>query len=106
MSVHLVLRDKSETMKTMDETAKARFDTRLSVKEKRLLEKAATIGGFRSLSDFVLRAARKQAEEIINRHELIIASERDSEIFFDAIINPEPPNKKLREAAEKFKLAK
>jgi uncharacterized protein (DUF1778 family) len=89
-----------------EETAKTRFDTRLSVKEKKLLEKAASIGGFRSLSEFVLRAAQRQAEEIIRKHELVIASEKDSAIFFETILNPEAPNKKLKDAAKKFKLAK
>ena len=85
---------------------KTRFDTRLSVEEKKLLEKAAKIGCFRSLSEFVLRAAQKQAEEIIEKHELVLASDRDSALFFETILNPEAPNNKLMEAAKKYKLAK
>lgn len=88
------------------EARKTRFDTRLSIEEKKLLEKAAKIGGYRSLSEFVLRAAKKQAQEIVKRHELVIASQRDSEIFFEAILNPEEPNNKLKTAAKKYKLAK
>ena len=87
-------------------TGKARFDARLSVEEKELFETAAELGGFRSLTEFVLRSAHKRAKEIIAEHELIIASKRDSEVFFNAILNPEPPNAKLKAAAEKFKKQK
>ena len=84
-------------------TGKARFDARLSAEEKALFEKAAELGGFRSLTEFVLRSAHKRAKEIIDEYELIIASKRDSDIFFNAILNPEPPNAKLKAAAAKFK---
>ena len=86
-----------------DVPGKARFDARLSIEEKELFERAARLGGFRSLTEFVLRSAHRRAEEIILEHEVILASKRDSEVFFNAILNPEPPNSKLRAAAEKFK---
>jgi uncharacterized protein (DUF1778 family) len=85
-------------------TGKTRFDTRLPVQQKLLLEKAALIGGYRSLSDFVLLSAQEKALEIIKEHELVIASKKDSEIFFDAILNPKKPGKSLTEAAKEFKL--
>lgn len=84
-------------------SGKARLEARLSVEEKEFLEKATALGGFRSLTEFVLRSAKKEAEEIVSRHELVIASKRDSEVFFNAILNPEPPNEKLVAAANKFK---
>lgn len=85
---------------------KARFDTRLSIEEKMLFEKAAEIGGYRSLTDFVLKSVRKRAYEIIKEYETILASERDNEVFFNTIINPPKPNEKLIAAAEKFKKGK
>ena len=87
-------------------TSKTRFDARLSVEEKELFEKAAELGGFRSLTEFILRSAQKRAKEIIEEHELIIASKRDGELFFDLILNPEKPNAKLVAAAEKYKKGK
>jgi uncharacterized protein (DUF1778 family) len=83
-------------------SGKARFDARLSIEEKELFEKAAELGGFRSLTEFVLRAAHSRAKEIIDEHELVLGSNRDSEIFFNAILNAEKPNSKLLAAAEKF----
>lgn len=81
----------------------ARFDTRLSKEQKDFFERAARLGGFRSLTDFVVLTVQKRAKEIILESERIIASQRDSEIFFEAITNPGKPNKKLSEAAKDYK---
>ena len=82
---------------------KARFDTRLSKEQKDFFERAAILGGYRSLTDFVILTVQKKAKEIIEERERIIASNRDSEIFFDAISNPDKPNKELLSAANEFK---
>lgn len=79
-----------------------RFDTRLSKSQKQLFEDAAAVGGYRNLSDFILRAAQEKADEIIREHNRIIASQKDSEIFFDAIFNPQAPNENLKKAAKKY----
>lgn len=82
---------------------KARFDTRLSKEQKVLFERAAQIGGYRSLTDFVVLTVQEKAKEIISEKEQIIASERDGEIFFDAITNSPKANKDLINAANKYK---
>jgi uncharacterized protein (DUF1778 family) len=84
-------------------TDKARFDTRLTKEQKQFFERAATIGGFRSLSDFVILTVQEKAREIIREEESILASQRDSEIFFDAIVNIDKPNEELISAANQFK---
>ena len=81
----------------------ARFDTRLPKAQKQLFEKASVIGGYRSLSDFIVQAAQEKATEIIKEREQIIASERDSAIFFNEIIKSKKPNKSLRRAVDKYK---
>ena len=80
----------------------ARFDTRLSKKQKELLEKAARLGGYRSLTDFVLNTAQERAVEIIKKKEQVINSEKDSKIFFEAVTNPGAPNEELVSAAKKY----
>ncbi len=85
---------------------KTRLEARLSAEEKAFFERAAALGGFRSLTEFVLRSAKQHAEEIVKQHEMVIASKKDSEVFFNAILNAEPPNEKLVAAAKKFKKAK
>lgn len=80
----------------------ARFDARLPKEQKELFEKAAQLGGYRNLTDFVIGAVDEKAKEIIKEKEQIIASERDRKIFFDAITNPQPPNKALINALKDY----
>ncbi|MCL6102000.1 MAG: DUF1778 domain-containing protein [Bacteroidetes bacterium] len=82
---------------------KTRFDTRLSKEQKLFFERAAQLGGYRNLTDFVILTVQNRAKEIIEEREKIIASMKDSEIFFDAILNPNSPNSDLLLAAEDYK---
>jgi len=81
---------------------KTRFDTRLTKEQKLFFERAATIGGFRSLTDFVILTVQEKAKEIIRENESVLTSQRDSEIFFDAIVNADKPNNELISAAEVY----
>lgn len=81
---------------------KARFDTRLSKEQKLIFEKAALLGGYRSLSDFIILTAQEKARKIIQESETILASEKDSELFFNALMNAEKPNQKLITAAKDY----
>jgi uncharacterized protein (DUF1778 family) len=83
---------------------KARFDAKIPKAQKQLFEYAASLGGFRTLTDFIINAVQEKANTIIKEHNTILASEKDREIFFDALMNPPGPNKKLRDAAERYKL--
>jgi len=76
----------------------ARFDTRLPKEQKELFEKAAYLGGYRNLTDFIVRVVQEKAKEIIQEKEQIIASKRDSQVFFDAITNPQSPSETLKNA--------
>ncbi len=51
------------------------------------------------------KAAQEMANAIIKEYNTILASERDHEILFDAIVTPPGPNKKLCDAAERYKLS-
>ena len=89
-------------MKTLE---KARFDTRLPKEQKELFEYAASLGGFRTLTEFVVFALQERAKMIIEEHDAILSSKRDHELFFKAIMNPTKPNLKLKNAALHFKNA-
>ena len=80
----------------------ARFDARLPKEQKQFFERAAALGGFRSLTDFVILTVQEKAKEIILENEQIIASEKDSQIFFDAITNPKNPSETLKNALEGY----
>lgn len=75
-----------------------RFNARLPKEQKVLFEKAAYLGGYRSLTDFIIHTAQEKAKEIINKETEFITSERDAEFFFDALINPKQPSETLKKA--------
>jgi uncharacterized protein (DUF1778 family) len=82
---------------------KARFDIRLSKDKKLIIEKAAILGGYRHLSDFVVSTVYERAQMIIQKSETILTSQRDNEIFFNALVNPPEPNEALVSAANQYK---
>ena len=79
-----------------------RFDARIPRDQIGLFQKAAELGGFRSLTEFVIYSAGVQAEIIIRKHESMLASERDSVIFFNTIMNPPVPNDRLKKAFKEY----
>jgi uncharacterized protein (DUF1778 family) len=81
----------------------ARFDAKLPKEQKQLFEKAALLGGYRNLTDFIILTVQKKAQEIIQEHEQILESQRDCEVFFEAITNPQKSNTLLRQALEEYK---
>jgi uncharacterized protein (DUF1778 family) len=88
------------TMKTLEKT---RFDTRLPKAQKEYFEYAASLGGFRTLTDFVIYAAQQQADNVMEKHNNIILSKKDAEVFFNTILNPPKPNDALKKAANAYK---
>jgi uncharacterized protein (DUF1778 family) len=89
-------------MKSLQTT---RFDVRLPKEQKEYFEYAATLGGFRTLTEFVIYSGNQQASQIVEKHNSILASKRDQEIFFKALLNPQPPGTRLKQAANRYKKA-
>ncbi len=87
-------------MKTLE---KARFDTRLTKEQKDFFELAANLGGFRTLTEFVIASVQERAKDIVEEHNKIISSKRDQMIFFNEITNPSDPNMALKKAAKRYK---
>lgn len=80
----------------------SRVDARLPKSQKEFFERATSLGGFRSLTDFLLSSAQEKAEEIINDREIIALTERDKQIFIEAILNPAEPNEALKAAKREY----
>lgn len=80
----------------------ARFDARLSQEQKEFFEKAARLGGYRSLTDFVILTVQEKASEIIKEKEQILASEKDGVVFFEAVTAYKKPNKTLKNAFKDY----
>lgn len=86
----------------MDTQEKSRFDTRLSGKQKELFELAAQLGGYKTLSEFILSSAQQQADHILERHRQILVDEADRKIFFKALLQPPKPNANLKRAMARY----
>ncbi|MBL4651793.1 MAG: DUF1778 domain-containing protein [Flavobacteriales bacterium] len=80
-----------------------RIEFRISPEDKKMFQRAQRLSGSRTFSGFVTRTVRAKSVEIIGENERILASQRDKEIFFKAILADIEPNKVLTEAAERFK---
>lgn len=90
-----------ETTKVKSE----RIDIRVSPEEKEIFLKAQKLSGERSFTAFITRIIKSKSLEIIEKNEQILASDRDREIFFEALMKDQEPNQVLKEAADKYKLS-
>lgn len=88
-----------ETQVNKDE----RIEIRISSQDKSIFKRAQKLSGDKTFSSFIVRAVRIHAEHIISEKERILASNRDREIFFDAVFKNQQPNENLVEAAKRYK---
>lgn len=80
-----------------------RIELRISSKDKRIFKRAQKLSGDKSFSSFIVRVVKEQAEEIIAKNDRIIATEKDRQVFFDAVFGNDKPNQNLIEAAKRHK---
>ena len=83
-----------------------RIELRVSSTDKRIFRRAQKLSGDKSFSSFIVRIVKKQAEEIVAKNDRIIATERDRQVFFDAVFGDTKPNQNLVEAAKRYKSRK
>jgi uncharacterized protein (DUF1778 family) len=79
-----------------------RLEARLTKQQKDLIQRAADIQG-RTVSDFIITVAQKEAQQVIREHEVISLSTEASRKFVDLLLNPPEPNEYLRKAYEDSK---
>lgn len=89
-------------MPQTDTIEKARFDGQLPKEQKKFFERAALLAGYKNLTEFIFSTVQEKAETIVINHETLLASERDKEIFFNAIMNPPEPNDELIAANKRY----
>ena len=83
---------------------KTRFDARLTKEQKEIFEYAASLTGSRSLTEFVISSAQKEADKVIEKKQVtLLASKTDQEIFFNTLTHPPKPNARLIKAMTKYK---
>jgi uncharacterized protein (DUF1778 family) len=83
-------------------TRAERLETRVTVEQKSLIERAAALQG-RTLTDFVLTSVQDAARRAIEEHQQLALSVRDSEAFVDALLNPKPVNDRLRDTVRRYR---
>ncbi|HLO79769.1 MAG TPA: DUF1778 domain-containing protein [Chitinophagaceae bacterium] len=82
----------------------ARLELRLSKEQKDHFEQMAELGGFKTLTDFMVHAADKEAKKIEQRKNAILTTKKDWKVFIDAVfVNPPAPNAALKKAAKRYK---
>jgi uncharacterized protein (DUF1778 family) len=79
-----------------------RTEARLLPEQKKRIEQAARIKGL-SVSDFIVQNADEAAIQTIESHTTWILSDRDRDIFVQALLNPPEPNARMRAAAKRYK---
>src|SRR5262249_51413951 len=77
-----------------------RLDARITVEEKELLQEAAAAKGL-TLTAFVTSSAREAALKVLKEQHVIELGRKDQQAFAEAMLNPEPPNERLRTLAKK-----
>jgi uncharacterized protein (DUF1778 family) len=85
-----------------DSSSIARLEARLPADVYSLLKRAAEIEG-RTLSDFVVSAAREAASRTIEQADVLRLSVKDQKLFAKAILNPPAPNAALRRMAGRYR---
>ena len=79
-----------------------RIDIRISKENKDLIKYAAEISGFKTVSEFIVSLAKKEAKRIIEEETKLIKSIEDKTKFVEALLNPPAPNKALKSALEQY----
>jgi uncharacterized protein (DUF1778 family) len=74
-----------------------RVSARVSSKVYDALAQAADPTGA-TLNQFLVQSAYEKAQQVIEKERFIKMTARSASLFFDAIEQPPPPNKKLRSA--------
>ncbi len=84
-------------------TKSARFEARITEEQKAIFQRAAALGGHRSLTEFVIESAQEKANALIQEHDILRLSAKDKKLFVEALLNPPAPNARLKQAAKRYK---
>jgi uncharacterized protein (DUF1778 family) len=82
-------------------TKVSRIDLRVSLDQKELLERAATLKGL-SLSAYLLSRSLEAAQTDIAATEHLVLSDVDRDLFLQLILDPPPPEPALVDAMAEF----
>ena len=84
------------------EQAVSRLNFRLPIELKEKIERAAVVSGV-TVTDFAISALVNSADNVLEKHQNRILSDRDRDIFLAMIENPPEPNEALKKAVQEYK---
>ncbi len=90
----------NETVQIAGKTA--RLEARLTEEQKALFQHAADLTGH-SLTEFVVSSVQEVATRTVREHEVLTLSGHDRQVFLESLLRPVSPNKRLRQAAKRYK---
>jgi uncharacterized protein (DUF1778 family) len=76
----------------------SRVALRVRPGDKAVIMRAAALAQT-DMTTFIVRTVLREAESVINEHERIKLSQRDSQLVMELLENPPAPNARLRKAA-------
>ena len=74
-------------------TKKARLEARVTIEQKQLMERAASLRG-QNLTEFIVAVLSEKATQVIKDSEFIELTDRDRQAFAAALLNPPAPGDK------------
>jgi len=80
----------------------SRIDFKILKSQKESFQRAAHVGGYRTVTEFLVSSAQEKADSIFEKERMILQSERDKKLFFMTIMNPPAPNSKLKQAVKDY----
>ncbi len=78
-----------------------RIDFRPKPDQKKLFERAAALEG-QTLTEFLIRGGEERARRVLQEHEVLELRGEASALFVDLLMNPPPPNDRLRAAVKRY----
>jgi uncharacterized protein (DUF1778 family) len=86
---------------TSSNSKEKRIDLRVSQAQKALLERASELKGM-SLSAYLLSQGLATAQADIEKHQKLVLSDTDRDLFLQLLANPPQPEKALSDAMREF----
>ena len=87
---------------TGDRAQSERLEVRVTAGQKDLIARAAALEG-QSLTAFVLTSVQAAARRVIEEHNQLSLTVRDSEVFVEALLNRKPVNDRLCETVRDYR---
>ncbi len=85
-----------------EKTKTERLEARTTTKDKQMIARAAEIKGM-STSQFILTVTKAQAMTVISESEHILQTQKDKELFVNALLNAPEPSEELKNAFRDFR---